>query len=58
MGSEMCIRDRAFNEASEREGLSIIVSKVEAIGPPSFAMDINLLENRFEFSRYLRGLVG
>ena len=50
--------EQAFNEASEREGLSIIVSKVEAIGPSSFAMDINLLENRFEFSRYLRGLVG
>ena len=48
---------QAFEEASERDGLSIIVSKVEAIGPPSFAMDISLLENRFEFSRYLKGLV-
>ena len=48
---------RAFDEASERDGLSIIVSKVEAIGPLSFAMDISLLENRFEFSRYLKGLV-
>ena len=47
----------AFDEASEREGLSIIVSKVDAIGPSSFAMDISLLENRFEFSRYLKGLV-
>ena len=48
---------QAFDEASERDGLSIIVSKVDAIGPSSFAMDISLLENRFEFSRYLKGLV-
>ena len=47
---------QAFAEASERYGLSIIVSKVEAIGPPSFAMDINLLENRFEFARHMQGL--
>jgi len=46
----------AFAEASEREGLSVIVSKVEPIGPASFAMDINLLENRFEFARHLKGL--
>ena len=50
--------EEAFAEASEREGLSVIVSKVEAIGPPSFAMDINLLENRFEFARHLKGLAG
>ena len=48
--------EEAFAEASQREGLSVIVSKVEAIGPPSFAMDISLLENRFEFARHLRGL--
>ena len=50
--------EEAFAEASERDGLSVIVSKVEAIGPPSFAMDINLLENRFEFARHLKGLAG
>ena len=48
--------DDAFAEASERQGLSVIVSKVEAVGPSSFAMDIGLLENRFEFARYLQGL--
>jgi len=48
--------EQAFAEASERDGLSIIVSKVEAIGPLSFAMDINLLENRFEFARHIKGL--
>ncbi len=50
--------EQAFSEASEREGLSIIVSKVEAVGPASFAMDISLLENRFQFARHLRGLAG
>ena len=49
--------EQAFAEASERNGLSIIVSKVEAIGPPSFAMDITLLENRFEFARHMQRLV-
>ena len=48
--------EEAFAIASERRGLSVIHSKVEAVGPPSFAMDIGLLENRFEFARYLRGL--
>ena len=43
------VGEEAFAEASEREGLSVIVSKVEAVGPASFAMDIGLLENRFEF---------
>ena len=48
--------EQAFAEASERDGLSVIVSKMEPFGPPSFAMDINLLENRFEFARYLQSL--
>ena len=48
--------EQAFAEASERDGLSVIVSKVEAVGPASFAMDISLLENRFQFARRLQGL--
>ena len=48
--------EKAFAEDTEREGLSVIVSKVEAVGPPSFAMDISLLENRFQFARHLQGL--
>ncbi len=44
--------EQAFAEASEREGLSIIVSKVEAVGPASFAMVISLLEYRFLFARH------
>ena len=48
--------DQEFQAASNRNALSVLVSKVEAVGPDSFAMDIGLLENRLEFGRYLRGL--
>ncbi len=48
--------DDAFTKAASRDALSVIVSKVEAVGPPSFAMNIGLLENRFEFERHLKGL--
>ena len=50
--------DDAFAAATERDALSVLVAKVEAVGPPSFAMDIGLLENRFQFARYLKGLKG
>ena len=36
--------------------LTTIVSKVEAIGPKVFHMDLPLLENRFQFMRYLEAL--
>jgi sulfopyruvate decarboxylase subunit beta len=36
--------------------LTTIVAKVEAVGPPSFHMDLALLENRFQFKRYLEEL--
>ena len=48
--------DQAFNAAVDRDALSVLVSKVEAVGPASFAMDIGLLENRFQFGRFLQGL--
>ena len=48
--------EEAYSAATDRLGLSVIHSKVEPIGPPSFAMDIGLLENRFEFARHLRSL--
>ena len=48
--------EEAYAAATARHGLSVIHSKVEAVGPPSFAMDIGLLENRFEFARHLRSL--
>ena len=44
----------AVNAAITGPDLTTIVSKVAAIGPKSFHMDLALLENRFEFSRYVR----
>ena len=46
----------AYEGAHDRQGLSVLVAKVEAVGPASFAMDIGLLENRFQFARHIRGL--
>jgi sulfopyruvate decarboxylase subunit beta len=36
--------------------MTTIISKVEAVGPKSFHMDLPLLENRFQFQRALRAL--
>ena len=44
----------AAKEAVAADGLRVVVAKVEAVGPSSFAMDLHLLENRFEFARALR----
>lgn len=44
------------SEALASNTLTTIVSKVEAIGPSSFYMDLPLLENRFQFKRYLESL--
>jgi sulfopyruvate decarboxylase subunit beta len=49
---------RAVHEALESRTLTTIVAKVAAIGPRSFHMDLPLLENRFQFKRYLEGLRG
>lgn len=46
----------AVNDALVAKDLTTIVAKVEAIGPAKFVTDLTLLENRFEFSRYLRTL--
>lgn len=40
-------------EALSSNTLTTIISKVEAIGPKSFHMDLPLLENRFQFKRAL-----
>jgi sulfopyruvate decarboxylase subunit beta len=44
---------RAFEEALAAGDLTTIVAKVEAIGPSKYVTDLSLLENRFEFQRYL-----
>ena len=41
-------------EAIRGDELACLVAKVEAVGPKSFHMDLHMLENRFEFQRYLR----
>ena len=45
-----------FELALKRDEPSVIVAKVDAVGPTSFIMDIGLLENRFEFERYIKEL--
>ena len=44
------------NEALNRNTMTTIVSKVEAISPKSFHMDLQLLENRFQFWRCLQAM--
>ncbi len=43
-------------DALTRNTLTTIVSKVEAVGPKSFHMDLPLLENRFQFKRCLEAM--
>src|SRR5438046_552262 len=43
----------SVEDAFASNTLTTIVAKVEAIGPKSFHMDLPLLENRFQFKRYL-----
>jgi sulfopyruvate decarboxylase subunit beta len=45
---------RAFDEALAAGDLTTMVAKVEAVGPSAYVTDLSLLENRFQFSRYLR----
>ncbi len=45
----------AFDEASERGEMTTIVVKVADEGPGQFVTDLGLLENRFQFARYLKG---
>ena len=45
---------RAVNEALAAKDLTTIVAKVEAVGPSGYVTDLSLLENRYQFQRYLR----
>jgi sulfopyruvate decarboxylase subunit beta len=47
---------KSVPEALESNTLTTIVSKVEAVSPKSFHMDLSLLENRFQFYRFLEAL--
>lgn len=44
----------AVGDAFERDALSVIVAKVEAVGPDHFGMDLKLPENAFRFERYIK----
>ena len=44
----------AFAAALDARELTTIVAKVEAIGPSGYVTDLALLENRFEFQKWLR----
>jgi sulfopyruvate decarboxylase subunit beta len=45
---------RAVNNALDARELTTIVAKVDAVGPSRYVTDLSLLENRFQFQRYLR----
>jgi sulfopyruvate decarboxylase subunit beta len=48
----------AFMAAMEREDLSVIVAKVDAVGPEKYGMDLHLAENAFRFRRHILGRQG
>ncbi len=48
----------SFAEALAADQLTTIVAKVEARGPAVFLTDLPLLENRFQFQRYLKEAKG
>jgi sulfopyruvate decarboxylase subunit beta len=45
---------KAFDDALSARALTTLVAKVDAVGPPAFVTDLGLLENRFQFQRYLK----
>ena len=44
----------AFTEALVARELTTLVAKVDAVGPSGYVTDLSLLENRYQFQRYLR----
>jgi sulfopyruvate decarboxylase subunit beta len=44
----------AVGEAFDRDDLTVVVAKVEAVGPDHFGMDFHLPENAFRFERFIR----
>jgi sulfopyruvate decarboxylase subunit beta len=47
---------QAFDEAVRGNELSSLVAKVEALGPKGYITELALLENRFQFKRYIEKL--
>ena len=52
--SVMAFGDAAI-EAFARDDLSVIVAKVQAVGPNNYEMDLHLQENAFRFKRWIAG---
>jgi sulfopyruvate decarboxylase subunit beta len=46
----------AFEVALQAAELTCIVAKVDALGPQRYVTGLSLLENRFQFQRYIEGL--
>jgi sulfopyruvate decarboxylase subunit beta len=46
----------AFRSALAGDELTTIVAKVEAVGPTGYVTDLALLENRYQFARYLKSM--
>jgi sulfopyruvate decarboxylase subunit beta len=44
----------AVADAFERNDLSVIVARVDAVGPDHFGMELKLPENAFRFERFIR----
>jgi sulfopyruvate decarboxylase subunit beta len=44
----------AFNEALIAGDLTTLVAKVDAVGPSAYVTDLSLLENRYQFQRFLK----
>lgn len=49
---------RAVNNALDGKQLTTIVAKVEPTGPAGYVTDLSLVENRFQFRRYIQSLKG
>ena len=43
-----------FADARRANDLTTLVAKVDAVGPSSYITDLSLLENRYQFARYLK----
>lgn len=46
----------AVREAAQSKELTTIIAKVEATGPSGYVTDLSLLENSFQFRRYIQSL--
>jgi sulfopyruvate decarboxylase subunit beta len=44
------------SDAMHGNDLTTIIAKVEAAGPAAYVTDLSLLENRFQFRRYIQSL--